>query len=91
MIALETTLSVPLEVTEFGTLRITSSRVSLDSVVHHFKLGATAEQIAQCFPSLNLADIYAAIFYYLTHREAIEEYVRQQEAEADPTATADRG
>jgi len=83
MITLEPTMSVPLEATEFGTLRIKGSRVSLDSIIHHFKLGATAEQIAQSFPSLNLADIYAAIAYYLTHREAVEEYLRQQEAEAD--------
>ena len=83
MVTLETTMSVPLEATEYGTLRIKGSRVSLDSVVHHFKLGATAEQIAQSFPSLNLADIYAAIAYYLMHQEAVEEYLRQQEAEAD--------
>lgn len=83
MVALETTLSVPLEATEFGTLRIKGSRVSLDSVVSNFKLGATAEQIAQNFPSLNLADIYAAIAYYLANQETVEQYLRQQEAEAD--------
>ena len=83
MAALEETLSVPLTVTEPGTLRIKGSRVSLDSIVHHFKLGATAEQIAQSFPSLSLGDVYAAIAYYLAHREAVEEYLEQQEAEAD--------
>jgi uncharacterized protein (DUF433 family) len=80
---LETTQAVPLTLTEDGTIRITGSRVSLDSIVHHFKLGATAEQIAQKFPSLPLADIYAAITYYLSHRDAVEEYLKQQEAEAD--------
>ena len=83
MVALEETLSVPLTVTEHGTIRVKDSRVSLDSIVHHFKLGATAEQIAQSFPSLSLGDIYAAIAYYLAHREAVEEYLEQQEAEAD--------
>lgn len=83
MITVETTQTVPLTLTEDGTIRITGSRVSLDSIVHHFKLGATAEQIAQKFPSLLLADIYATITYYLNHREAVEEYLRQQEAEAD--------
>src|SRR2546422_9401653 len=81
MAALEETLSVPLTVTEPGTLRIKGSRVSLDSIVHHFKLGATAEQIAQSFPSLSLGDVYAAIAYYLAHREAVEEYLEQQEAD----------
>jgi uncharacterized protein (DUF433 family) len=59
------------------------SRVSLDSVVHHYKQGATAERIAESFPSLNLADIYAVIACYLANREVVEEYLQRQEAEAD--------
>ena len=42
MVALEETIIIPLVVTEQGTIRIKGSRVSLDSIVHHFKLGATA-------------------------------------------------
>jgi uncharacterized protein (DUF433 family) len=83
MVALEETISVPLTVTEQGTIRIKGSRVSLDSIIHHFKLGATAEQIVQSFPSLSLGDIYSSIAYYLTHRQEIEEYLHQQEIEAD--------
>ncbi len=83
MVALEDTITVPLAITDEGTIRIKGSRVSLDSVVHHFKLGATAEQIVQSFPSLNLGDVYSTIAYYLTHHEEIEKYLRQQEAEAD--------
>jgi hypothetical protein len=51
--------------------------------LHHYKLGASAEQIAQKFPALDLADVYAAITYYLNHEETIEEYLRQQEAKGD--------
>jgi uncharacterized protein (DUF433 family) len=80
MTTLENTQALPLRLTEDGTIRIADSRVSLDSVVHHYKLGATAEQIAQKFPALDLADIYAAITYYLNHEETIEEYLRQQGA-----------
>src|SRR5258708_2113272 len=83
MVALEETISMPLIVTEHGTIRIKGSRVSLDSIIHHFKLGATAEQIVQSFPSLSLGDVYSSIAYYLTHREDIEEYLQQQETEAD--------
>jgi len=83
MSKLRTTMTVPLTTTEFGTIRVGHSRVSLDSVVHHYKHGATAERIAESFPSLDLADIYAVIAYYLAHRESVEEYLRQQEAEAD--------
>ena len=83
MTTLEKTQATPLRLTEDGTIRIADSRVSLDSVLHHYKLGASAEQIAQKFPALDLADVYAAISYYLNHEETVEEYLRQQEAEGD--------
>ena len=83
MTTLETTQRLPLRLTEDGTIRIGDTRVSLDSVVHHYKLGASAEQITQKFPALDLADVYAAITYYLNHQEAVEEYLREQEAKGD--------
>ena len=83
MSKVETTMTVPLTTTEFGTIRVGHSRVSLDSVVYHFTQGATAERIAESFPSLDLAEIYAVIAYYLANRESVEEYLRRQEAEAD--------
>jgi uncharacterized protein (DUF433 family) len=83
MVGLEETISMPLVVTEQGTIRIKGSRVSLDSIIHHFKLGATAEQIVQSFPSLSLCDVYSSIAYYLTHRQEIEEYLKEQETAAD--------
>jgi uncharacterized protein (DUF433 family) len=83
MLTLEETISMPLVITEQGTIRIKGSRVSLDSIIHHFKLGATAEQIVQSFPSLSLGDVYSSIAYYLTHRHEIEAYLEQQETAAD--------
>jgi uncharacterized protein (DUF433 family) len=83
MVVLDETISIPLVVTEQGTIRIKGSRVSLDSIVHHFKLGATAEQIVQSFPSLRLSDVYSTIAYYLKHRQEVETYLQQQKVEAD--------
>lgn len=83
MVALEQTIDVPLAVTEQGTIRIKGSRVSLDSIIHHFKLGATAEQIVQSFPSLTLGEVYSSIAYYLTHRQDVEDYLLSQQQEAD--------
>jgi uncharacterized protein (DUF433 family) len=83
MTTLEKNQILPLRLTEDGTIRVAESRVSLDSVVQHYKLGASAEQIAQKFPALELADVYAAITYYLNHEESVEEYLRQQEAKGD--------
>ncbi|MBS1808025.1 MAG: DUF433 domain-containing protein [Acidobacteria bacterium] len=83
MIIVDAVQQVPLTVLANGAIRITGSRVSLDSVLYHFNLGATPEQIAHKFPSLRLSDIYATITYYLTHRQPIDEYLRQQEKKAD--------
>ena len=83
MATLEQTQTLPFRLAEDGTIRIGDSRVSLDSVIHHYKLGAAAEQIVQKFPALDLADVYAAISYYLNNEDAIEEYLRQQEARGD--------
>ena len=83
MTTLETTQAVPLRLMPDGTIRLAATRVSLDSVIYHYKLGATAEQIAQKFPALDLADIYAAITYYLKHLDDVEGYLQRQEAEGD--------
>ncbi|HEV3470433.1 MAG TPA: DUF433 domain-containing protein [Pyrinomonadaceae bacterium] len=83
MATLDSTQILPLRMTEDGTIRVADSRVTLDSIVHHYKLGASAEQIAQKFPALGLADVYAAITYYLGHEETVEEYLREQEAKGD--------
>ncbi len=83
MSTLQTTISAPLTEWEDGTIRITGSRVPIDTVIYHFKLGATAEEIGYKFPSLRLADIYGAIYYYFAHRTEVEEYLSQQEVEAD--------
>jgi uncharacterized protein (DUF433 family) len=66
-----------------GTIRVQGSRVTLDSIIHHFKLGATAEQIQHSFPSLTLRQIYGAIFYYLENTATVEEYLSKQEKAAE--------
>ncbi len=66
-----------------GTWRIIGTRVSLDSVIRSFWEGATPEEICQDFPSLSLADIYAVIAYYLSHRNEVDAYLQEQQQEAD--------
>ena len=80
---LVTTLPAPLKAWEDGTIRVGSTSVLLDLVVHHFKQGATAEQIQHSFPSVTLRDIYGAIFYYLEHTEEVETYLANQEIQAE--------
>lgn len=76
---------VPLRSDDGGTVRIGNTRVSLDSIVSDFEKGATAEQIALDFPTVNLADIYAVIAYYLRHRDEVERYLTERDAQAAET------
>jgi len=73
---------LPLRADRDGTIRIGQTRVPLETVTHAFDEGASAEEIAYRYPTLELADIYATITYYLKHRPAVEEYLRRQEAKA---------
>ncbi len=52
---------VPLLTDKDGVVRVGGTRVTLDTVVAAFKEGATAEEIVQQYPSLELADVYAVI------------------------------
>lgn len=74
---------IPLRVDEHGVIRVGDSPVLLDIVVREFNNGAEPEAIAHGFPTLNLADIYGVIGYYLRHRKDIHDYlhIRRQEAE----------
>jgi uncharacterized protein (DUF433 family) len=73
----------PLYATDEGVVRIKGTRVSLDTVIGAFQNGSTAEQIAYKYPSLNLADIYAVITYYLRHRQEVDAYLVQQRQETE--------
>jgi len=64
-----------------GSYWVTGTRVSLDSIVYQFREGQTAEGIAADFPVLSLEQVYGAIAYYLGHREEIDAYLREGEAQ----------
>jgi len=83
MALIETAQQAPLTLWEDGSIRIGKSRVTLDSLVHEFNRGSTAEQIQDDFPSLMLREIYGAIAYYLDHKERIDEYLLNREREAE--------
>ena len=45
--------------------------------------GATAEEIVYQYPSLNLADVYSVIGYYLQRHSDVEAYLRWRQRQAD--------
>jgi uncharacterized protein (DUF433 family) len=79
---LETVQTVPLTFAEDGAIRIANTHVSLESVIYHFNLGSTAEQIVHKFPALDLVDVYSVIAYYLANRQTVDGYICQQDAKA---------
>jgi uncharacterized protein (DUF433 family) len=71
-------LPPPLKMGEGGVIRMAGTRVRLDTVVTAFQHGCSAEEILLKYPSLNLTDIYAAITYYLWHREEVDAYLEER-------------
>jgi hypothetical protein len=51
---------------------------SLDSVVAAFDQGATAEEIVQRYPSLDVISVYEVIAYVLRHRGTVDEYLAKR-------------
>ncbi len=81
-LSIETEL-IPLETDVDGVVRVGGTRVTLDTMVAAFEEGATAEEIVCQYSSLNLADVYSVISYYLRHRSKVEAYLCQRQQRAD--------
>src|SRR5207253_2849875 len=96
-----TIATIPLSMDQSGVLRVGDTRVSLDSVIYAFQDGATPEEIVQQFTTLDLADVYSVIGYYLQNTAEVEEYLQRRTAERadlrkeiearfDPSGISDR-
>jgi uncharacterized protein (DUF433 family) len=74
---------VPLSTNADGVILVSHTRVTLETMVTLFNQGATAESIVEELPSLDLADVYAVISYYLRHQAEIEVYLQQQAQQSE--------
>src|SRR6266704_1424759 len=81
----QTTESIPLVIGNDGVMRVRGTRVTLETVVAAFAEGATAEEIAQQYPTASLADVYQVIGYYLRHETELEEYFSRRRQSIDET------
>jgi uncharacterized protein (DUF433 family) len=77
------TVASPLRTDEGGVVRIGSSRVMLERIVHAFDAGASAEEIVASYPTLELGDVYATIAFILKNRDEVDAYMAKSEAEAE--------
>ena len=74
---------VPIAVNADGDALVGGTRVPLDTVIAEFKEGATAEEIVQHYTSLDLADVYLVIAYYLRAQGEVEQYLAERAQHAD--------
>ncbi|MGH7172626.1 MAG: DUF433 domain-containing protein [Gemmataceae bacterium] len=73
----------PLRVDEGGVVRIGHSRIRLDLIVEQYENGMTPDDMVRAYDTLMLADVYAAIAYYLRHREEVRAYLKRRAEEAE--------
>jgi uncharacterized protein (DUF433 family) len=69
-----------------GGYWVAGTRVSLDSLVHAFRRGASPETIRRSFPVLTLEEVYGAIAFYLAHETEIDAYLEESEREFETQA-----
>lgn len=64
-----------------GKPRITGHRIRVeDIVIWHERMGLSPDEIVSQYPTITLADVYAALAYYHDHFEEIRQQMRKDEA-----------
>lgn len=83
---------------ESGVYKVGDTRVSLDTVAYEFNNGADAFEIQREYDSMSLAQVHAAIAYYLHNTAEVDRYLidrkrtraewwREHEAQFPPKIT----
>jgi uncharacterized protein (DUF433 family) len=83
MVANTFTATLPLKKDKDGVIRVSKTRVTLDTMVTAFLEGLTAEEIAVQYPIVPLADIYSVIGYYLHQKKKMDAYLARREKFAE--------
>lgn len=75
--------SFPLEMGPDSVIRVSGTRVTLDTIWVAFQDGATAEEIVQQYPALSLADAYQVIGYCLRNGALLAGYLAKRNESGD--------
>lgn len=62
-----------------GRIRIDGTRITVHQIATLYRQGLTPEEIADQYPHINLAQVYAALAYYHANRSEVD---RELEAES---------
>ncbi len=66
-----------------GVVRVGAGRITLDLVVDQYENGMTPEDMVRAYDTLELADVYSALAYYLRHRDKVRAYPARRLSEAE--------
>ena len=67
-----------------GDIRLRGTRVGIETILYEYLYrGATAEQIAERYPSVSLEQVYATITWYLHNQQPGDEYLNNWLARAE--------
>ncbi|SRR5258706_11615270 len=77
-----------LEEDEFGSISVKGTRVGLDHLVYYYNEGNTLEYLAVLFPTVCLADIENVVGFYEEHKQEVDAYVKEEEAECEKLRAA---
>jgi uncharacterized protein (DUF433 family) len=83
MMPLPETVNLPLKMDPQGVIRVSGTRVTLDTLIGFYQQGQTPEELHEGFPTIPLADIYAVIAYYLAHQAEMDHYLKRQAEQAE--------
>lgn len=83
--------TIPLSADADGVVRVGNTRVTLDTVIAAFSEGATAEEILQQYPTLDLAGVYQVLGYYLRRPSEVAAYLQQRRAQAEAVRKQNEG
>jgi uncharacterized protein (DUF433 family) len=75
-------IAPPLRIDEGGAVRVGRSRITLALMVEQYDSGMTPEEMVRAYDTLDLADVYAVLAYYLRHRDAVREYMKRRDERA---------
>ncbi|WP_026731635.1 DUF433 domain-containing protein [Fischerella sp. PCC 9605] len=80
---MESVISEHIEITPgvcSGKPRIAGHRITVQNIViWHERLGLSPDEIVSQYPSITLADVYAALAYYHDHLEQIRQQIREDQ------------
>ena len=82
-----TEMPVPIRTDDHGALRVGQTRVLLELVLRAFQRGESPEEIADAFPTVSLADVYAVLAHFLANRQQYVDYLAERDDAAKSMRT----